>query len=522
MIQCVSSYTAAGQPVTGASPPEIPGASAEAFRAILAAQQEAGSGTPGKGGGAKGACPAAGVTVSPEAPAAAIPVLARGTLPVAPRSAAGAGKAASAGPAAGGAVAYPGSVSRGAVLVASLPVEGPATGAAPGGSPGRVQYLATGAEVVLTGCPGPGSEEPATGAGEGSTAADGAGAAMLVPPPGGMMAALPATPVAKGEGHPALGSEAISPGAATRAYPAAAGLEAPALTWFQAKAAGEPKVPGTTPTRDLVAPPASGQEGLPLHAEATGGPQPAGYTTTAPRPASLPGQPAPATPAPVTRPPVADPAPPPAAGLAASATSPGLPDTSTSPSGGRGSLDLAKVEPELTAVALPEEAGPPGAAPLPQELAPLLTGRPEGPVEAGANRHELAPNSQLREAVFQQVVHAGRLAKSRGRDTVVLRLTPPELGEVTLRLIHGPEGVTARFVAGLPEARAIIEGNLPRLEQALAGQGLQLQQAGVYADGRQSPAPRPRVVPARIRGFKLEVQPAYAVSLAATGLDMTM
>jgi flagellar hook-length control protein FliK len=199
-----------------------------------------------------------------------------------------------------------------------------------------------------------------------------------------------------------------------------------------------------------------------------------------------------------------------------------LPAAPISPSSGCGSLDLARVEPELTDFALPEEAGPPGAAPLPQELAPLLTGRPEGPVGAGASRQELAANSQLREAVFQQVVHAGRLAKSRGRDTVVLRLTPPQLGEVTLRLVHGPEGVTARFVAGLPEARGIIEGNLPRLEQALAGQGLQLQQAGVYADGRQSPAPRPRVVPARIRGFKLEVQPAYAVSLAATGLDMTM
>ncbi|HAI20610.1 MAG TPA: hypothetical protein DCM14_01700, partial [Clostridiales bacterium UBA8153] len=121
-----------------------------------------------------------------------------------------------------------------------------------------------------------------------------------------------------------------------------------------------------------------------------------------------------------------------------------------------------------------------------------------------------------------QVLHAGRLARSRERDTVVLRLTPPELGEVTLRLIHGPEGVTARFVAGLPEARSIIESQLVRLEQALAGHGLRLEQAGVYAEGRQPPAPRPRTSPGRGREPRLDPVPFAAASWASGRLDMTV
>lgn len=183
----------------------------------------------------------------------------------------------------------------------------------------------------------------------------------------------------------------------------------------------------------------------------------------------------------------------------------------------------------------PPPAGQPGRRaeepPVTVEAGPWSTGGawnwPVQPVEAGAPGPELPPTSSLadpgfREAVFEQVVHATRLAKSRGRDTMVLRLQPPELGEVTLRLVTTPEGVTARFVVDQPEVKALIEVHLPRLEQALTGQGLQLDDASVYGDGRQQgPYREP---PQRGRGGRREelARPSSYGLVGQAQLDMTV
>lgn len=513
MIQCVSMTSGAGQPGPGASPTVAPAPGAEGFRAVLATLQETGPGTPGKGGTAKGAPPVPGGTIPQEALTPA-PAAVGGKTLAAQLPAPAAGDGLPSGSALTGGSAYP--LSPGASSGAPAPERIP-QGEAPVEMSGEAwDGLPLHAQPLCPGGQGPAAVRPRVTGPEKAPvpAGDGALPSRLAVLPVRCAvgeAATPATvePASAAELPPAQAGLAATaplaaggPGATSDAYrlPEVAGTAAPIhpVPVYHPAAAPLPEAAGPAPGRhpaQAAAPPPPGAQ-LPDSAEPGGG-------------------------AAATSSPAGNPCPPPVtAGRLAAEPRPEVSPVSTRFGSGAEPAEAAR--PEVPAAVAVEEAGRGGApAPVLQELAPLVTERTPGPVEAGATRSE-PPSSQLREAVFQQVVHAGRLAKSRGRDTVVLRLMPPELGEVTLRLIHGPEGVTARFVAGLPEARGIIEGNLVRLEQALAGQGLQLQQAGVYGEGRQPPAPRPRSAWGRGRGFKLDAAPVFAGSLTTAGLDMTV
>jgi len=76
------------------------------------------------------------------------------------------------------------------------------------------------------------------------------------------------------------------------------------------------------------------------------------------------------------------------------------------------------------------------------------------------------PTAQVTQAVIEQLLPDG------GR--VTLRLNPPELGEVTLRMTITAERVSLEAVVERPEAVAIIRESQEALERLLAERGLEL------------------------------------------------
>jgi hypothetical protein len=59
--------------------------------------------------------------------------------------------------------------------------------------------------------------------------------------------------------------------------------------------------------------------------------------------------------------------------------------------------------------------------------------------------------------------------------SVRLRLDPPRLGEVSVDLKLGENGLTLRIVSQTPEARDLLQQDLPRLQDLLKASGLNLQ-----------------------------------------------
>jgi len=88
---------------------------------------------------------------------------------------------------------------------------------------------------------------------------------------------------------------------------------------------------------------------------------------------------------------------------------------------------------------------------------------------------------QLERTVLTEAVKAFRLASNTGRDTLVVRLDPPELGSISLRLVSTDAGLTARFVASEPAARFLLAGQLGELAESLTQHGLTMEGAGVFS-----------------------------------------
>jgi flagellar hook-length control protein FliK len=72
--------------------------------------------------------------------------------------------------------------------------------------------------------------------------------------------------------------------------------------------------------------------------------------------------------------------------------------------------------------------------------------------------------------------------KGPGRVEVKLRLDPPELGTVRLRLVATKDSVTVQLLARTHEAVEALDRRLPELAQALAQNGTHLSEAWVGLD----------------------------------------
>ena len=88
------------------------------------------------------------------------------------------------------------------------------------------------------------------------------------------------------------------------------------------------------------------------------------------------------------------------------------------------------------------------------------------------NKQELASNIQ------QQV----GLMMARNMKSIDIRLDPPELGSMQIKLHLGAENASVSFVVASQQAKDALEGSIPKLRELLEQQGLQLADSNVKKD----------------------------------------
>ena len=106
-------------------------------------------------------------------------------------------------------------------------------------------------------------------------------------------------------------------------------------------------------------------------------------------------------------------------------------------------------------------------------------------------------NLQLaRDFAGEQVAEKVQMMMSKNLKNIDIRLDPPELGRLQIRMQVTGEGTSVHFTVSNPQARDAIEHTMPRLREMLAQQGVQLgessvqqqaagQQRGQYGDKAQ-------------------------------------
>jgi flagellar hook-length control protein FliK len=88
------------------------------------------------------------------------------------------------------------------------------------------------------------------------------------------------------------------------------------------------------------------------------------------------------------------------------------------------------------------------------------------------------------EKVAGQIVRSARLMTSRGVSEIRLRLEPPTLGEVSLRIVsQDGNAVKLEIVARYAETRSLLESGLPALQEALQKEGVELVHVTVDTSG---------------------------------------
>jgi flagellar hook-length control protein FliK len=85
---------------------------------------------------------------------------------------------------------------------------------------------------------------------------------------------------------------------------------------------------------------------------------------------------------------------------------------------------------------------------------------------------------QLATAMQQQV----GLMMARNMKSVDIRLDPPELGSMQIRLNIGAEQASVNFVVSSQQAKDALEGSIPKLREMLEQQGMQLTDSNVKKD----------------------------------------
>lgn len=104
------------------------------------------------------------------------------------------------------------------------------------------------------------------------------------------------------------------------------------------------------------------------------------------------------------------------------------------------------------------------------------------------------PLQLSRDVAADQVAERVQMMMSKNLKNIDIRLDPPELGRLQIRMNMNGDGATVHFTVANQGARDIIEQSMPRLREMLAQQGVQLgdtsvqqqasgQQQGRYATG---------------------------------------
>jgi len=167
--------------------------------------------------------------------------------------------------------------------------------------------------------------------------------------------------------------------------------------------------------------------------------------------------------------------------------------------------DASEVARQLAALADAEPiATPPGAAPAvevaPAESGATLTGAPPPLAQPGGVQSPVAPAgaaAATTEPSPTAVELSGRLgelvqsAALRGDRELRLRLQPPELGQLDVRIEQSPEGLRVSITASSREGHELLARQLPLLQTALEARDLRVERLATELLTENDAAGRP-------------------------------
>jgi len=119
----------------------------------------------------------------------------------------------------------------------------------------------------------------------------------------------------------------------------------------------------------------------------------------------------------------------------------------------------------------------------------LSPGSQRSPLQADASLMSKVENSSLnpmRAEFHQQMEQRIQWMLSRGVQTADIRIDPPELGTIHIRVAQHGDQTQVVFTSQHANVREALEGMLPRLREMFEQQGLNLGQTDVRDQGGQS------------------------------------
>ncbi|KIF51560.1 flagellar hook-length control protein FliK [Vibrio owensii] len=100
-------------------------------------------------------------------------------------------------------------------------------------------------------------------------------------------------------------------------------------------------------------------------------------------------------------------------------------------------------------------------------------------VRVDAAQQAQLPLQLTKELVNDQVAEKVQMMMSKNLKNLDIRLDPPELGRMQIRMTMNNDLANVHFTVANPQARDLIEQTLPRLREMLAQQGMQLADSSV-------------------------------------------
>lgn len=156
---------------------------------------------------------------------------------------------------------------------------------------------------------------------------------------------------------------------------------------------------------------------------------------------------------------------------------------------------------------------------LAQQLAGLSPTSPNAlkPEQSAVMNNAQSPLLLTREQAGEQVHERINMMMAKNLKYVDIRLDPPELGKIQIKLSINQDQASVQFTVNNPQTRDIVEQAMPRLREMLQQQGLQLAQSSVQQESSQQFAGHQNNSSAQSQSG----QQSSTVATAAEGQSMT-
>lgn len=92
------------------------------------------------------------------------------------------------------------------------------------------------------------------------------------------------------------------------------------------------------------------------------------------------------------------------------------------------------------------------------------------------------PDAELPAKLIDQVVSQVKLSQTDGRSDLTVRLNPPELGSLSVRIVQDAQGITSEIQASSNQVRNLLQAHMPALMSALSDAGLRVDAVNVTSN----------------------------------------